>query len=352
MGPPSPRSRTALPEPLAGLVAEHVAALEAQHYAASTVKSRRRDLTHFAEWCGVRGLTEPCELTLPVLERYRHTLFHTRKANGQPLGWGAQTQKLLAVKQFLRWATRMHVIGCDVGAALELPRRPQHLPRGVLSVSEVERVLATPDLADPLGLRDRAILETLYSTGMRRLELIHLTLPDVDAERGVVYIREGKGKKDRVVPIGERALDWIARYRDEVRPLHVVEPDAETLFLTRRGAPLRSNRLTELVHRYVSQAGIPKTGSCHLFRHTMATLMLENGADVRYIQALLGHAQLSTTELYTRVSITQLKAVHQRTHPAHRTLAQRALRRSPEEQAVLDLGAAEAASQARAGAEN
>jgi integrase/recombinase XerD len=348
---PSLRSRTALPEPLAGLIAEHVAALEAKHYAATTVRSRRRDLLHFARWCGVRGLTEPCELTLPVLERYRHTLFHTRKTNGQPLGWGAQTQKLLAVKQFLRWATRMHVIGCDVGAALELPRRPQHLPRGVLSVTEVERVLAAPDLADPMGVRDRAILETLYSTGMRRLELIHLALPDIDAERGVVYIREGKGKKDRVVPIGERALDWLQRYRDEVRPLHVVEPDPGTLFLTRRGQPLATNRLTELVHRYVTQAGIAKTGSCHLFRHTMATLMLENGADVRYLQALLGHAQLSTTELYTRVSITQLKAVHQRTHPAHRTLAQRALRRGSEEQELLASLAAEAAHDERAGAE-
>ena len=232
-------------------------------------------------------------------------------------------QKLLAVKQFLRWATRMHVTSCDVGAALELPRRPQHLPRAVLSVSEVEQVLAAPDLADPIGLRDRAILETFYSTGMRRMELITLQLPDVDAERGVVCIREGKGKKDRVVPIGERALDWIQRYVDEVRPRHAVEPDPGNVFLTRRGKPLRSNRLTELVHRYMNAAGLAKTGSCHLFRHTMATLMLENGADVRYLQALLGHAQLSTTELYTRVSIAQLKAVHQRTHPAHRTRAER-----------------------------
>jgi len=324
-------------------VAEHVGGLEAAHYAASTVRARRRNLRHFAAWCSERGIGHPCELTLPVLERYRHTLYHTRKANGQPVGWGDQTQKLLAVKQFLRWATRMHVTRCDVGAALELPRRPQHLPRAVLSVSEVERVLAAPDLREPLGLRDRAILETLYSTGMRRMELITLTLPDLDAERGVVCIRDGKGKKDRVVPIGDRALDWIQRYVDEVRPRHVVEPDPGNVFLTRRGKPLRSNRLTELVHRYVARAGLAKTGSCHLFRHTMATLMLENGADVRYLQALLGHAQLSTTELYTRVSITQLKAVHQRTHPAHRTQAERNAQLSS-----LAAEAAEAA--ARAGA--
>lgn len=316
-------SRTDLPEPLAGLIAEHLGGLAATHYAASTVAARRRDLTHFAAWCGVRSLPHPGALTLPILERYRHTLFHARKPDGLPLGCGSQTQKLLAVKQFLRWATRMRLIAVDVGAALELPRRPQHLPRAVLAVSEVERVLAQPDLADPMGLRDRAILETLYSTGMRRLELITLALRDLDVARGVVLIREGKGRKDRVVPIGERALDWIERYLTQVRPRDVVEPDPGHVFLTRRGRPLRPNRLTELAHRYVAQANLGKSGSCHLFRHTMATLMLEGGADVRYLQAMLGHAQLTTTELYTRVSITQLKAVHQRTHPAHRTREQR-----------------------------
>jgi len=126
-----------------------------------------------------------------------------------------------------------------------------------------------------------------------------------------------------VVLIGERALDWIERYLAEVRPGCVVEPDPGNLLLTRRGRPMRDNRLTELVHRYVTAAGLGKTGSCHLFRHTMATLMLEHGADVRYVQEMLGHADLSTTELYTRVSITQLKAVHQRTNPAHRTREQR-----------------------------
>ena len=326
MGNPAPRSRTAgpdLPEPLAALIAEHVATLDAVRYAASTVRARRRYLRQFAAWCGVRALCDPQQLTLPILEGYQRTLAHARKASGQPVGVGVQVQALLAVKQFLRWATRIRLIPVDIGAALELPRRPQHLPRAVLSESEVERVLAQPDVADPIGLRDRAILETLYSTGMRRAELLGLEVRDVDAERGVVFIHEGKGKKDRVVPIGERALDWIQRYSDEVRPRHVLAVDPGQVFLTRRGRPLCSNRLTELVHRYIAAAQVGKGGSCHLFRHTMATLMLEHGADVRYLQAMLGHAQLSTTEIYTRVSITQLKAVHQRTHPAHKTREQR-----------------------------
>ena len=158
---------------------------------------------------------------------------------------------------------------------------------------------------------------TLRSSGTSLRARVQMAL--VPLPRGVVFIREGKGRKDRVVPIGERALDWIERYRCDVRPWLVIEPDPGVVFLTSRGRPMRSNRLTELVHHYVALAGIGKAGSCHIFRHTMATLMLEGGADVRYIQAMLGHAQLSTTELYTRVSITQLKAVHQKAHPAHRS---------------------------------
>jgi integrase/recombinase XerD len=136
----------------------------------------------------------------------------------------------------------------------------------------------------------------------------------------VLFIREGKGRKDRVVPIGDRALAWVDRYLREVRPALVVPPDPNVLFLTRRGRALRENRLTELVHRYVQAAGLGKAGSCHLFRHTMATLLLENGADVREVQEMLGHSQLSTTALYTHVAIGRLKQVHSAAHPAERTV--------------------------------
>ena len=190
--------------------------------------------------------------------------------------------------------------------ALLLPRRPQHLPRAVLSAAEVEAVLVQSDLATPLGVRDRALLEVLYSAGIRRLELIHLTLQDVDPLRGVCFVREGKGQKDRVVPIGQRALDWIERYLTTARLRLVVPPDDGVLFLTVRGRPLATNRLSELVHRYVAAAGFPTKGSCHVFRHTLATLLLQGGADVRHIQAILGHADLRTTARYTHVVIDEL----------------------------------------------
>ncbi len=153
-------------------------------------------------------------------------------------------------------------------------------------------------------------------TGIRRNELSHLKLYDVDTRNGTVMVREGKGKKDRMVPLGQRACSWVDRYTNDIRPGLVVEPDEGWLFLHEFGEPLHKNRLTDLVKKHIDAAGIDKPGACHIFRHTMATLMLDNGADIRHIQMILGHSQLSTTEIYTQVSIRKLKEVQARTHPA------------------------------------
>jgi integrase/recombinase XerD len=212
-----------------------------------------------------------------------------------------------------------------------MPRVARRLPKAILSAQEAEAVLAVPDVNTATGLRDRAILETFYSTGIRRMELTRLSVQDVDRERGTVMIREGKGKKDRMIPIGERALAWIAAYRDRARPDLVGEMDDGTLFLNELGKPLAPNHLTMLVGEYVRRSGIGKEGACHLWRHTMATLMLENGADTRYIQAMLGHASLETTQIYTKVSIRALKAIHTATHPGRMPeAARKCLEEEPE----------------------
>ena len=242
-----------------------------------------------------------------------------RKPNGQPLAASTQYGALVVVRQLFRWLSRQAVLLANPASELQLPKLPQRLPQAVLSPEEVESVLAVPEVSTPAGLRDRAMLELLYSTGVRRMELVGLRLFDVDA-RGTVWVRQGKGRKDRVVPVGERALAWVRRYVDDARPKLAVAHDDGFLFLGDAGEVLHVDYLTQLVRRYLLAAGIEKPGACHLFRHSMATAMLEGGADVRFVQEMLGHASLETTQLYTRVTIDKLKAVHAATHPAARAL--------------------------------
>lgn len=286
-------------------------------YSLTTVKARERALVYFARWIEERGLQGPQEVTLPIIERYQRWLYHYRKEDGDPLTFQTQHGRLIPIKSFFKWATRARHILYNPASELVLPRLGRRLPRHVLSAAEAECVINATDLSKAVGIRDRAILETLYSTGIRRTELIRLTLHDLDTHRGTLFIREGKGKRDRMIPIGERACRWLDKYVAEVRPEFVMEPDCGTLFISRyEHGSLHPDFLTTLVRRYVEASGIGKRGSCHLFRHAMATLMLENGADIRFIQAMLGHADLGTTEIYTQVSIRKLKQVHELTHPA------------------------------------
>jgi integrase/recombinase XerD len=300
----------------AEVVARYLDWLRLTHYAADTVHVRACYLRYFTAWAEARGITTPARVTRGVLERYQRWLYHYRKRTGAPLSVWSQHGRLVAVKGLFRWLTKQRQLRANPAAELELPRvTAQRLPQP-LTEAEIAQVLTQPDLTTPTGLRDRALLETGYSTGLRRMELIGLKLYDLDLARGVLVIREGKGKKDRVVPIGERAVAWLEKYLDEARPELVAEPDDGVVFLTSTGRPFHPNHCSRLIRDYVAAAGIQKRGACHLLRHTMATGMLEHGADVRVIQEILGHARLTTTQLYTRVSIRLLKAVHTATHPA------------------------------------
>jgi integrase/recombinase XerD len=260
----------------------------------------------------------PRDVTKPMLERYQRTLFYTEKPDGSPLTLSTQHHRLSFLKQYFKWLARENHLLSNPASELELPKVEKRLPKHVLTATEAEAILAQPDIRKPQGLRDRAILETFYSTGIRRTELSGLKVHDVDTERGTITVRQGKGRRDRVVPVGERAGAWIAKYVREARPDFVVEPDHGYLFLAAEGEPIAPKTLSLYVSRYVRASGVARTGSCHLFRHAMATLMLENGADVRMIQAILGHVKLTTTEIYTHVAITKLKEIHSATHPAAR----------------------------------
>ena len=196
-----------------------------------------------------------------------------------------------------------------------MPRQTPSLPV-VLTVEEIDNLMQQPDLNTPYGLRDRAILEVFYSTGLRRSELIHLHQSDISLPRQTLYVREGKGGKDRLLPLGARAAYWLERYLRRIRPQLLTDLNNPTLFLNDYGEAFRDSKLGDRVKRYLKSAGITASGSCHLLRHAMATHMLENGAELRFIQAMLGHADYRATQMYTHVSIRKLQEIHAVTHPA------------------------------------
>lgn len=279
-----------------------------------TARLREIALGYFIRWADERGLNHPGEVSRPVLQRYQRHLYLYRTAKGQPLAHTSQAARLSPVVAWFKWLTREGHILSNPAADLDLPRAPRQLPRVLMSIGDVEGVINRPDTGTLKGLRDRAMLEVLYSSGIRRSEMMRLKLYEVDTERGTLMVRQGKGQRDRLIPLGARACAWVHRYCLEVRP-ELLGCDSDSLFLTDYGEPFGKDRLSDLVRGYMRAAGIAH-GACHALRHAMATHMLEGGADIRYIQAMLGHTKLETTQIYTHVAIEQLKAVHALTHPA------------------------------------
>lgn len=290
--------------------------MEIHNYARLTIECRGRYLAYFITFARESAVDEAKEVTLELLLSYQHALFVHRKRDGQPLSFGTQAQRLIPVAQFFSWLRREHRIFTNPAADLLMPRPDRRLPEATLSATEMAALLGAPDVSVPLGLRDRAVLEVFYSCGLRRGELISLWLRDIDFDRGTVFVRRGKGAKDRYVPIGERALFWVRLYVEIVRRGFVTDRFPDHLFLSSSGTPLCPDWLCRRVRGYLAAASIDKRGSCHLLRHTVATLMLEGGADIRYVAEMLGHSRLETTQRYTRVSIDRLRTVHASCHPA------------------------------------
>jgi integrase/recombinase XerD len=297
-------------------ICDHLVWLGSHGYAEGTLSNRRHHLIGLAGFLAEREITDPACVTPTLLDSYQRYLFHYKKRDGTPLSFRTQAQRLIPIKGFFAWLARSGAIPFDPSASLVLPKTEHRLPEGVLSVEEVEAVLACPDTTTALGVRDRAILEVFYSSAIRRMELIGLRVADVDRARGTLFVRQGKGGRDRHVPIGERARSWVQSYCDEARPAFAPFPDIDTLFLTATGGPYAPDVLSRQVAAYIRAGAPDKHGSCHLFRHTTATLMLDAGADVRYVAEMLGHRKLETTMIYTRVSLAKLREVHAATHPA------------------------------------
>jgi integrase/recombinase XerD len=283
-----------------------------------TVQGRcnsKRYLDDFIEWAVCHGIASPQQVGEQTLCDYLLHLHNYRKRDGQPLASVSKRSKLIPLRGFFRWCCKHKIIPADPSCDIDLPKHPRQLPRITLSVEEVERILSGPDVGTVIGLRDRAALELLYATGIRRMEVAALDRADLDMARHRLLVRQGKGGKDRIVPMGERAALWLARYLQEAWPALCAGGTQSRVFVSRQGKALNLAWLSTVISQRVTQADIGKRGACHLFRHSMATLMLEGGADIRYIQAMLGHADLSSTQIYTQVAVHQLQQVHARTHP-------------------------------------
>jgi integrase/recombinase XerD len=282
--------------------------------AKNTLASYRSDLCLFADWLETQGGASLPAATEAHISGYFAWRFSQRQ-RGKKHGIKSSTQARLhsSMKRFYQFLLRAGRIGSDPTLKLEAPKKPQRFPK-TLSETDVEALLAQADVGTPLGLRDRAMIEVLYASGLRVSELVRLKLAEVSVDMGVVRIF-GKGSKERLVPLGEEALAWLARYQGEARLRFLKGKSSDYVFVTGRGGPMTRQAFWHLIKRRAGQAIPGKALSPHTLRHAFATHLLNHGADLRVVQMLLGHADISTTQIYTHVARERLKALHAKHHP-------------------------------------
>jgi integrase/recombinase XerD len=269
----------------------------------------------FLAWTDARDVRPLDQLTPDILAAYQQELTWRQTRTGRPITITTQLRHLGVLRGFGRWLLEQDLVLSDPAKRLRLPRKPQALPRAIPAVDEAARLvdtLAAPTLA---AYRDQAILELLYSTGLRRGEVVNLDVGDVDLLGGYCWVRQGKGRKDRVVPLGRIACARLQGYLDAVRPALVQGQESGALFLNRFGGRLCGPGIYQLVKKAVARARLSPALSPHALRHAAATHMLRNGAPLRQLQEFLGHASVETTQVYTRITIPELKAVHAKYHP-------------------------------------
>ncbi|MDX1915896.1 MAG: site-specific tyrosine recombinase XerD [Methylophilus sp.] len=272
----------------------------------NTLDSYRNDLTAFAIWCEQHEKVNLNQVTNAHIQQYLAVKFPQSKAR-------SISRLIASLRRFYRYALRESLIKADPTLQIESPKLPRSLPKS-LNESEVEDLLNAPDIHQPLGLRDRAMLELLYASGLRVSELVGIQVNEVSTQDGVVRVT-GKGSKTRLVPMGEEAADWIVQYLKIARPELLQKRLSDALFVTNRAEAMTRQAFWYLIKRYALQAGITKHISPHVLRHAFATHLLNHGADLRVVQMLLGHSDISTTQIYTHVARERLKQLHSVHHP-------------------------------------
>jgi integrase/recombinase XerD len=271
--------------------------------AQNSLAAYRRDLRSLSQWLAGRQLASATEVDLQAYFAAKHQAARAATSN----------RRMAAFRRFFRWALRESHVRVDPTQRLATARRPARFP-ATPSETQVEALLATPDTSAPTGLRDRAMLELLYATGLRVSELVGLRLIELSLGEGLVRVM-GKGARERVVPLGEEAHDWVERFVRHARPILLAGRSADAVFVTHRGSGMSRQMFWKLIKRYAAMAGIHAPLSPHGLRHAFATHLLNHGADLRVVQMLLGHADISTTQIYTHVARERLKTLHAQHHP-------------------------------------
>jgi integrase/recombinase XerD len=301
------------------LIARFVRDLEVRNYSARYIGELPYTLKIFERYLGERQMTEVERVTTAFLNDFQHWLFYQPVKTGGPRSVSSQNRTLGAVKTFFKFLKRDGYLAHDPAAALEYGREPDALPRSVLTPQEAKKIIESIDTSTARGYRDRTIMEVFYSTGIRRNELLGLTVADVNLEEELLRINRGKGGKDRVVPLSGVACKFLETYIKGVRPEWAAKTGTDRLFLSWRGRPLDGNTLRLLVKAHAQRARVKKRMTCHVWRHTCATHLLKNNANLRHVQEILGHRLLSTTERYLHLTITDLKEAHRKFHPRERS---------------------------------
>lgn len=304
-------------------LARFVEAMTAWNWSKRTIPSYEQNLRIFFDWLDTEtGIRSLAEITPELMGSYQVALLSTETRRGGHLASSTQHTRLTVLKSFFRYLVRDGKLLTNPAAGLQLPKKRHHLPQAHLTAKEAIRLIEGMETKTPVGLRNRAIVEVFYATGIRNAELRSLALSDFDPAGETLTVRAGKGGKDRVVPLGPIAAAVVADYIAESRPKLLKgrswrrKPKGVThLFVSQWGFPLHAPPVIAIVKKAALKAGIKKPIAPHRLRHACATHMLKGGADIRHIQKLLGHASLQTTQVYTHVEISDLKAVHRRFHP-------------------------------------
>lgn len=286
------------------------------NFSECTIKNANYAIIGLSRFLKSKRISRIADVTTEILQEYQVSLKERiQEKNGKPLAKATIIGKLQPIKEYFRWLAKNSIILYDPTTDMEIPIQKKELPKTILTIEEVEKVLSIPKEDNIIGFRDKTIMELLYATGIRNMELRQLTVRNVNLDNKTIFIKEGKGSKDRVIPLIPIAQKYLKTYMETIRPKLQKDKREQTLFLNLNGKPFDRQGLCELIQKYAQASNVNKPVTAHIFRHSIATHLLENGMSIRYIQEFLGHASLGTTQRYARVTIKDLRRMYAKHHP-------------------------------------